>query len=867
MKKSFCLNLLLAMMLLGTAALQAATAYTTPKREFRSAWVATVWCLDWPETQAYGTVAEQKQKEQLNRMLDSLKNNNFNAINFQVRSMCDAFYESSYEPWSSYLTGTRGQVPTYDPLAYAVEQCHKRGMECHAWVNPYRYSSNGIDQWDSQGNPKDVALRQSGLLLKAGNYVILDPARDETIERIVNVCKEIITKYDVDGILYDDYFYPDGITSDSSAEDYNEWKNAGTTLSFADWRRDNVNRMVKAVYNMIQATRPEVRFGISPAGVAGTSAPNYGLSRCPAGSDWQYNGIFSDPLAWLNDKSIDYISPQVYWKIGSSSDYSKIVPWWNEVCEHFGRQLFVSGSISSMTSKSTELDHEEYANEVQLNRTTSWDDAPGAIFYSCKYLYRTGNRDELATYLHRKVFTRPALPPAMPWKQGVNPGVVTNLSSSDHVLSWTGFDNYKYSIYAVPNSVPQEQFTPDAQFLLDVSYSTTFALPQSTRFGYYYAVCPVDRMDNEFDPAFLVPPADKQLSAPVLISPANGELVPDPFTMQWNAVDNAQGYMVELATDEDFSDVRRTTTTQTSITSDAFGDFLPRNYYWRVRACAEGYVDGVSEVRKCSPQVFTITYPQNGEQDIHPSFTAQWLTGGSSATATLEIASDDAFDDIVFSANSANGELAIPKYTLMPGTYYYMRIHMDDNGRYRETPVVTFKTEYLNAEPPTFALPVNGGTLYSDQHPAVNRQEAATSYTIEISTSATTWGRTRFVETVRDFAYQTSSPAGEIKVNSKLMVDGTTYYARARATYNTESGNANTAYGDVISFIYNSGTAPTILDGDVNGDGVVNSADITALYNYLLNGDATHATMSDVNGDGAINAGDVTYIYNIILGN
>lgn len=854
-----CLALMIGMMA------QAATG-NTPKREFRSAWVATVWCLDWPETQAYGTNAEVKQKAQLNRMLDSLKNNNFNAINFQVRSMCDAMYESSYEPWSSYLTGTRGQVPTWDPLAYAVEQCHLRGMECHAWINPYRYSSNGIDQWDAAANPKDMALRQSGLLLAAGNYVVLDPARDETIERIVNVCKEIITKYDVDGILYDDYFYPDGISSGSDAGDYQEWLDSNTDMTFGDWRRANVNRMVKAVYDMIQVTRPDIRFGISPAGVAGTSAPNYGLPRCPAGSDWQYNGIFSDPLAWLNEKTIDYISPQVYWKIGSSADYSKIVPWWNQVCDYFDRQLFVSSSISSMGSTSTELDHEEYANEVELNRTTSYDGAPGAIFYSCKYLYRTGNREELATYLHRKVFSRPALPPAMPWKPGTDPGLVTNLSSENHVLSWTGFDNYKYSIYAVPNSVAPEQFSRDAESLLDVSYTTSFTLPEDARFGYYYAVCPVDRMDNEFEPAFLVPPADMQLEAPVLVSPSNGDLVPDPFTMEWNAVANAQGYMVELSTDELFTNVVRRTTTGTSISSSEFGDFLPRTYYWRVRACAEGYVDGVSETRHCSPQVFTITYPENGAQDIHPSFTAQWLTGGSSAQATLEIATDDAFSNIVFSGNSSQGELAIPQYTLMPGQYYYMRVHMIDNDNYRVTSTVTFKTAYLNAEPPTFAIPIDGGTLYSDQYVTLNRQEAAVSYTIEISTSATTWGRTRFVETVRDFAYHTTALAGDIKVNNKLMEDGKTYYARARAAYATESGNANTDYCNVISFVYNSGTAPVAVAGDVNGDGQCTGSDVTALYNYILYNDTSAIVNGDQNGDGNITGSDVTAVYNIILG-
>ena len=866
MIKSIRFNVMLALLLMASMAAQAVT-YTVPKREFRSAWVATVWCLDWPETQAYGTNAEQKQKAQLDRMIDSLKNNNFNAINFQVRSMCDAMYESSYEPWSSYLTGTRGQVPTWDPLAYAVEACHQRGMECHAWVNPYRYSSNGIEQWDAAGDPKDVALRQSGLLLSAGTYVVLDPAREETIERIVNVCREIITKYDVDGILYDDYFYPDGISSGSDAGDYQEYLDSNTDMTFGDWRRDNVNRMVKAVYDMIQETRPDIRYGISPAGVAGTSAPSYGLPRCPAGSDWQYNTIYSDPLAWLNEKTIDYISPQVYWKIGATADYSKIVPWWNQVCDYFDRQLFVSNSISSMSRTSTELDHEEYANEVELNRTTSYDGAPGAIFYSCKYLYRTGNSEELATYLRRKVFTRPALPPAMPWKPGTDPGKVTNLASNDHVLSWTGFDNHKYTIYAIPNSVDQSQFNKEAEFLLDVSYTTSYTLPENARYGYYYAVCPVDRMDNEFEATFLIPPADQQLEAPVLISPENGELVPDPFTMSWNAVENAQGYMVELSTDAEFTTVVRRTTTQTSISSSAFGDFLPRNYYWRVRACAEGYVDGVSEVRWCTPQVFIITYPENGAQGIHPSFTAEWLTGGSDAEATLEIASDDSFENIVFSGTSTQGILEIPPYTLVPGTYYYMRVHMIDNGNYRVTSTVTFKTDYLTAEPPTFAIPTAGGTLYSDQYVTVNRQEAAISYTIEISTSETTWGRTRFVETVRDFAYHTTALANAIKVNGKLLEDGKTYYARARAAYNTESGAANTAYGDVISFVYSSNTAPIIMTGDVNCDGSVNAADVTALYNYILNGDTTYLATSDVNNDGAVNAGDVTAVYNIILGN
>ena len=249
-----------AFLLLGFAA-QAAGTYSVPKREFRSAWVATVWALDWPrdanDNEANGMNAEV-QKASMIRMLDSLKRNNFNAVNFQVRSMCDAMYKSSYEPWSSYLTGTRGKAPSYDPLQFVVEECHKRGMECHAWVNPYRFSTGA--NWTTAADNK---LREDGHLLKYDKTIILDPAQQWTIDRITDVCREIITNYDVDGILYDDYFYPNGIPNNSTAEDYDEWKNSGTSMSIGDWRRDNVNRMVKSVYDMIQTVKPWVRFGIS----------------------------------------------------------------------------------------------------------------------------------------------------------------------------------------------------------------------------------------------------------------------------------------------------------------------------------------------------------------------------------------------------------------------------------------------------------------------------------------------------------------------------------------------------------------------------------------------------------------------------
>lgn len=239
-----------------------------PKREFRSVWIATVANIDWPKTKGTSASVVNSQKSSLIAYLDRMQEMNLTTICFQVRSMCDAMYKSSYEPWSSYLTGTRGVDPGWDPLAFAVEECHKRGIECYAWVNPYRWSSTGTTStWNTEF---DNQVKSNGWLLTNGTFTVLNPGLAETRAHIVKVCKEIITNYGVEGLIFDDYFYPTGGTTEgSSAPDYQLWKNSGTTLSIGDWRRENVDKMVSDVYQMVQQTRPEVRFGIAPPGTAG----------------------------------------------------------------------------------------------------------------------------------------------------------------------------------------------------------------------------------------------------------------------------------------------------------------------------------------------------------------------------------------------------------------------------------------------------------------------------------------------------------------------------------------------------------------------------------------------------------------------
>ncbi len=837
-----------------SAMLSQAWAWGMPKREFRSAWVATVWCLDWPPEGATAT----RQMEAMDRLLDSLQLNNFNAVNFQVRSMCDAMYRSSLEPWSSYLTGTRGKDPGYDPLQYVVEGCHKRGMECHAWVNPYRWST-GTD-WNTA---MDRELKEDGWLISHDNYVILDPGQQRTIDRIVAVCKEIITNYDVDGILYDDYFYPSGTPTDASAQDYGEWQASGTSMSFGDWRRDNVNRMVRAVYDMIQETRPEVRYGISPAGVAASSrtvADKYGVEPCPTGSDWQYNGIFSDPLAWLSSQSIDYISPQVYWPFGhSTNDYGKISGWWGQVAAHFGRQVFISSSISDMTGSSTAVQYKEYADEVEFNRTSSMDGNPGSIFYSCKYLYAI-NRNSLGHYLHGTVFTRPALPPAMPWKQGYNPGAVQQLERNGNTIDWDGYDNVRYTVYAFPNTMNTATFTGQIDYLLGMTYEPTYEIPMQYQQGYQFAVCVLDRMGNEWEPAFLSVELE-QLDNPVLIAPVDGATVDAPFNFSWHRVTGATSYDIEVSTSAQFSPVLERVTVTDTVASVLLFHKLSHGetYYWRVQSRADDCYSGVSQVRTITPMLLTITSPADGSQDLDLPVAVEWYTCGRSEIAMVELALDETFAEPVLAGTSTTGTLVIPDDVLEAGNTYYMRVTLNTGGETMTSNVVRFSVAHAAA---LFDQPQDGGTLYKGQHITLKPQSWATSQVIEVSSKESTWGRSRFIETLKNGQLETTLPAEQIKVDGKLMEDGVTYYARSKTNYVDFDGKSRTtAYGPIISFVYSASVEHQA--GDVNGDGEINISDINAVIDMILKG--AFDAHGDVNGDGAVNIGDINIIINMIL--
>ncbi|MEM8863956.1 MAG: family 10 glycosylhydrolase [Planctomycetota bacterium] len=398
-------------------------------REFRGAWIATVANIDWPSKPG---LSSRQQKEELTRLFDVATELNLNAIILQVRPACDAFYRSKHEPWSQWLTGAIGKRPrpAYDPLEFAVEQAHQRGLQLHAWFNPYRASH---PTGSGKLSAKHVSKKMPEAVVEYGKYLWLDPGHPTAEQHTLDVILDVVRSYDVDGVHFDDYFYPYPVTEtvdggagsdDNGLSDtgerrtrvkpfpddrswalYLEQTSPSDRLSRDDWRRENVNRLVRRVAEEVKRAKPEVAFGISPFGIWRPGHPSSVVGFDP------YEKLYADSKLWLQEGWVDYAAPQLYWPIRSQGQsYPLLLDWWRR--QNTRNRLLLVGNFTSRIGPKPNGSSVWSAAEVvdQVRLTQSFKGVGGNVHFSMKALAE--NRDGIADRLRAGPYAKPALPPA-----------------------------------------------------------------------------------------------------------------------------------------------------------------------------------------------------------------------------------------------------------------------------------------------------------------------------------------------------------------------------------------------------------------------------------------------------------------------
>jgi uncharacterized lipoprotein YddW (UPF0748 family) len=381
-----------------------------PQREFRGVWIATVGNIDWPSKP--GLPVEQ-QKAELIKILDNAVELKLNVVIFQVRTSCDALYKSSIEPWSEYLTGTMGQAPKpfYDPLAFAVEEAHKRGLELHAWFNPFRARYFAAK---SPVSSNHISKTRPAMVRQYGKQLWLDPGMLSVQDYSRDVILDVVRRYDIDGVHIDDYFYP-YVEKDSNGNDipfpdentYALYKAKGGKLSKEDWRRENINNFVKNLYSAIHREKNWVKFGISPFGIW---RPDATLSI--RGMD-AYERLFADSKKWINLGWCDYFAPQLYWSIDAQGQsFPILLKWWSE--QNSRRRVLVCGI--NTTRVGNQWQASEIINQINISRKNG---AHGHIHWNASAL--VNNRGNISTELLKNIYRQPAISPQFEWIDSTPP--------------------------------------------------------------------------------------------------------------------------------------------------------------------------------------------------------------------------------------------------------------------------------------------------------------------------------------------------------------------------------------------------------------------------------------------------------------
>ncbi|GAA0406710.1 family 10 glycosylhydrolase [Microbispora corallina] len=466
-----------------TAAASCATSARYPKRQLRGVWIATVHNLDWPSRP--GLSPARQQAEYL-KILDSAVKHRFNAVFVQVRPASDAIYRSSLEPWSQWLTGTAGKDPGWDPLPFLVDEAHKRGLEFHAWFNPFRAADSATSKLPASHPAKvhpDWVVKHEGRLY-------YNPGLPQVRDWVTKVVTDVVRRYDVDGVHFDDYFYPypgNGAKFADSAA----YKKYGKGMSLGDWRRRNVNELVAEVSHAVHAAKPYVKFGISPFGIWRNKAEDPGGSATKGMSG--YDAIYADAKAWIKARSVDYVMPQLYWPRGfAAADYSVLLPWWANAVKGTGVDLYIGQALYQVGTTGAWTKAGELPAHLALNR--KYPEVGGDVFFSAAQLVK--NPLGVLDRITKEHYTRPALLPLLTGFDTTAPAAPRGVAASGGTLTWKAQPGARaYGVYRVAGD-DASCATADARNLVAVVPASAAPSYATTAPGAYY-VTALDRLGNE----------------------------------------------------------------------------------------------------------------------------------------------------------------------------------------------------------------------------------------------------------------------------------------------------------------------------------------------------------------------------------
>ena len=463
------------------------------KREMRGAWIQ---CVN-GQFQGMGT---QKMQQTLSYQLDELQKDGCNVIIFQVRPECDALYESSLEPWSRFLTGRQGQAPSpyWDPLQWMIEQCHRRGMELHAWINPYRARTKTTTQLA----PNHIKMRKPQNCFEYDGLTILNPGLAENRDYICEVARDIVSRYDVDGIHMDDYFYPYPAAGQTIPDAALYQQQSNGIRNIHDWRRYNVNRFIEQFYKTVHDTKPWVKVGISPFGIYRNKKSDAIGSQTNGLQN--YDDLYADVLMWVNNGWLDYCVPQIYWEIGNkAADYDTLIRWWSQYAAK--RPLVIGEDVERTVKYADPQNPASHQLAAKMRLHQALPAVKGTVLWYAKAA--GDNVGNYCTMLRENYWRYPALQPAMPFIDGKAPrkvkGVKPVWTSDGYMLFWTApkgkgwrDEAVKYVVYRF--GAKEKVNVADASKMVAITTQPFLKLPYDDgKKKYVYVVTALDRLQNE----------------------------------------------------------------------------------------------------------------------------------------------------------------------------------------------------------------------------------------------------------------------------------------------------------------------------------------------------------------------------------